>query len=545
MRSPWHIGAAVAIVVVAVARVVATYDVFSHTVDEPPHIAAGLEWLERGQYTFEVQHPPLARIAVAIGPYLAGTRLQDLGSMREEGVAALYDRGAYRANLARARLGTLPFLILSCIAVWAWSTRLFGATAGVWSLLVYSLVPPVLAHAGLATTDMALSGSLLAALALAAAWSDRPSYGLALLVGAATGIAVLSKFTALVFVPLGIAAIVAMSPLVMSRRAADPRQPWGRVALQALAGGGCALLVVWAGYRFSAFYPSSLGGLVPWPAPELVDGVRAVASHNAEGHPTYLLGERGMTGWPHFFLVALAVKTPIALFVLAGLGATAAARATRGSPDRRWVAPVLAAALILLSVLPARINLGVRHVLPIYALLSVVAGVGVTGVWSSARVRHGGRAAVVALLLWLGYGSATAHPDYLTYFNALAGSRPDRVLNGSDFDWGQDFNRLVDSAKSRGLDSVWVAVRHPTEDVRKQGLPDMRRLPPDSMVTGWVAVPDFHAKSILHDGFTWTNAFTPVLQVGKTIRVYHITSQDLARRGTEPGSRPLDDAAPP
>src|SRR3954470_3884500 len=58
--------------IVASGRIVATYSVFNHTFDEPAHIATGMEWLDRGSYSWEPQHPPLARVLTALGPYLMG-----------------------------------------------------------------------------------------------------------------------------------------------------------------------------------------------------------------------------------------------------------------------------------------------------------------------------------------------------------------------------------------------------------------------------------------------------------------------------------------
>src|SRR5580765_4696269 len=65
---------AIAAVLLATVRIAATYRVFSHTLDEPAHIGAGMEWLDKKAYTWEPQHPPLARVAAAIGPYLLGAR---------------------------------------------------------------------------------------------------------------------------------------------------------------------------------------------------------------------------------------------------------------------------------------------------------------------------------------------------------------------------------------------------------------------------------------------------------------------------------------
>ena len=44
------------------------YGTFSETVDEPVHIAAGMQWLDRGAYTYQVANPPPERIAAAVAP---------------------------------------------------------------------------------------------------------------------------------------------------------------------------------------------------------------------------------------------------------------------------------------------------------------------------------------------------------------------------------------------------------------------------------------------------------------------------------------------
>src|ERR1700689_161302 len=58
-----------ALVAIASARIITTYTVFNHTVDEPAHIACGMEWLDRGTYHYEAQHPPLSRVMMAILPH--------------------------------------------------------------------------------------------------------------------------------------------------------------------------------------------------------------------------------------------------------------------------------------------------------------------------------------------------------------------------------------------------------------------------------------------------------------------------------------------
>src|SRR5271155_3335297 len=89
----------------ASARIVTTYTVFNHTVDEPAHIACGMEWLDRGAYHYESQHPPLARVMTAILPrYIAKAHSWDRPEMFNEGAAVLYTGNDYDRTLALARL---------------------------------------------------------------------------------------------------------------------------------------------------------------------------------------------------------------------------------------------------------------------------------------------------------------------------------------------------------------------------------------------------------------------------------------------------------
>ncbi len=108
------------------------------------------------------------------------------------------------------------------------------------------------------------------------------------------------------------------------------------------------------------------------PAPELFAGIRDVLRHNAEGHPGYLLGTPSKTGFWYFYFVDLAVKTPLALLVLFFLGATFKGPA---APRRAWL-PLAFVIGIFAVALFSHINIGIRHVMPLYAGMAVTAAAG-------------------------------------------------------------------------------------------------------------------------------------------------------------------------
>ena len=114
MRTPWR-ALAVLIALTGAVAIATTYRTFSQTFDEPAHIASGMEWLDLGGYHYEAQHPPLARIAAAAGPYLIGARSTHNADQFREGNAILGADEHYRHTLAVARLGELPFFLALCL----------------------------------------------------------------------------------------------------------------------------------------------------------------------------------------------------------------------------------------------------------------------------------------------------------------------------------------------------------------------------------------------------------------------------------------------
>ena len=211
---------------------------------------------------------------------------------------------------------------------------------------------------------------------------------------------------------------------------------------------GC--LVVWAGYRFS-FGEVGFAHL-RLPAPELFAGLEQVRQHNAAGHPAYLLGARSQTGFWTYYLVALGVKTPLAFLALLGIGVAALWR-RRERSARLWT-PLAFSAGILLVALFSNINIGIRHILPIYAGLSVIAAVGLARMFESRIARKWVAWAGVVLALWLAASSLWSHPDYLPYFNELAGNQPEKILVDSDLDWGQNIIRLQHRLRELGAAQV-------------------------------------------------------------------------------------------
>ena len=533
---------------IAAVRIGSTWRVFNETTDEAYHIACGMQWLSTGRYTYETQHPPLARIVAALGPYLSGAKFSNLPTGYEEGRKLLDEAPDYYGLLTRARAGNLLFYFLGCLSVWLLARRCGGTIVAAVSVGVFTLIPVVLGHAGLATTDMALSASLVLAFWGWQQWLDRPSdLKRAGLAGMATGLAMVSKFSSVLFLP---AVLVPM--LVWRWRRKDLNLSGRRLGvLKAMACAAVAFFFVcWPLYRFDltpARVPPDrkfflldlliervgrhIGG-VQWmhnvaywflelhlPLAGMIRGIGEVYQHNWDGHSAYLFGHLSQQGWWYFFPIVLAIKTPIALAILAIIGAVVAFR----ERNRPAVECLMAAAAIVLVSMASNVNIGVRHVLPVYLLISVPAGLAVVRLWKRRKM------IATALCLWLAAGSVMAHPDYLADFNLLAMGKSERIVADSDLDWGQDLHRATLMLRERGVREAWIAYDGTAPPERETGIV-YRELPDNTRVRGWVVasmrrlyyVGARVQASGKPDPYAWVKTLTPTMRAGRSIVIFDL-----------------------
>jgi 4-amino-4-deoxy-L-arabinose transferase-like glycosyltransferase len=533
------------LILVACLLAASTWRVFGHTWDEPEHLAAGMELLDAGKYEFDTEHPPLARALIALGPHLAGSH--SFGTPppdgTQEGVAILYDGGHYDRTLALARLGTLPFLALLLYSMWLWARRVAASEGeALLGVLLLACVPPIIGHAALAALDIPGTATTLLALYLLQRWLVSGLLRDSLLFGLATGVAFGTKLSAIPFIGLGmlvlllLRAVLSVAPAAVSwqRRVAG-------LALMALATlvpltlayglRGLEVIALPPRFNWVMVYLFQNGGAGHQPVYTFIEhlhlpaawwnfaeGVMALKAHNDTGHLSFLLGNVKAGGWWYFYLVALAVKTPLPLLLSGSVGLYLLARdGLREANTWRMAPVVLFVTLLAFASLFSRINIGIRHVLILYPFLALGGAYALASTWRAwPRV---GTAVAALLVTWQVSTVATAYPDYFPYFNETV-SHPEHVLVDSDLDWGQDLKRLERRLAELKVPSVSLAYQG-TADLARETLPPFVRLPPRQPVKGWVAIT---ALSREHEpaGYAWLDPYRPVERVGKTIDLYFI-----------------------
>jgi 4-amino-4-deoxy-L-arabinose transferase-like glycosyltransferase len=580
--------ATIVVALLGLACLTSTRRTLSGTFDESNHLAAGLEWWQFGTYTQWTENPPLARLAIAALPYWHGMRLPERAAWEprthdwdrswEVGSDLLYAGEGFERNLARARQGTLPFFLLTLTLVWLLADGRRRPLAGFVAVALTATLPSLIAHGALATTDVAFAAMFLLATLALRRWFVAPTVPRALLLGAAGGLALLTKFSVVAFLPVTALAFAGARWLARSpaRPLRDDRPlPWralaGQLALLFVAG----FLTTWAGYRFSfgridALTPEVKGwlhllppvgervGLVgallrtPLPMPELWHGLRFLAVHDATGHDAYLLGKNSEHGFVAFYPLALLVKTPLPLLLL--IGATIPLLANRRAADWPARAMALAALGILLVSLRSHVNLGIRHV---FVLLPLLAVAGARAADDAVARANGGRRWLMAVglgvLVCVQAGDAVAAREKeLGFFNALAGSDPAAILLDSDLDWGQDLFLLRREVKARGVDLLKIGF-FGTLRLCQHDLPRLEGLVPGRPTTGWIAISEnyyrhrstfmllkdpcdrrstYDSEQVAPLPFAWLRAFQPVAIVGSSVRLYHLVDGQSPDRPT-------------
>jgi tetratricopeptide (TPR) repeat protein len=448
----------------------------SQTWDEGNHIYAGYRSWKAADFGLNPEHPPLAKLlatAPLLGMPLRVPELQDRFFKREAylgGRAFVFGNDA-EAILLRARLAASLLTLALAAVAFAAAREMFGTGAAFVALTLLAFDPNVLAHGALVTTDVGVSCFLLAAVYAFYRYLKAPSAGRLLLAGLLAGLALATKHTGLLVAPM-LALPVLVEWLMSSRAAGEPPTRRGlRLALALLLAGAVAVAVLWSFYGFR--YAGRPRGLAL--NPPLAEWVRQVRPRPArllaaasrgrllpesylygmadvlltnDIYTSYLLGKVYPHGVWFYFPIAFAIKSTLAFLVLPLVVLVAIARRLLGRREVLFLA--LPPSFYLLVAMDSRMNIGLRHLLPVYGFLAVLGG---GAAWALARERRGARYLLGGMLLLHVGSSLRAFPAGMAYSNELWGgpAHTYRHLSDSNVDWGQQLKSLRRYLDQRGV----------------------------------------------------------------------------------------------
>ncbi len=554
-----------------ISLTVFSYTRESATWDEPQFVLSGyLGW--QADHRVVPEHPPLVQMWAAL-PLLAQPDIrvpaqglpttiddrwlynqqyfftQDFFYKQNDADRLLY-RSRFMIVLLGVGLGALLFF---------WARDLGGYWCGVAALALYCAEPNLSAHARLVTTDFGLTTFFCGTLYFL--WRTTRELTWFNMSGLAAffALAQVSKFTALLLGP-----IVFILLGWHACRGAPWKSRLGGRAEWATRGGkwlitgaivcGLALttwFAVWAAYGFR-YAPAPApakpmmamdSSLAAGKSPKVSKVLNWVDSHRllpnlytqgflagqlkAKERAAFLAGKYSTTGWWYFFPVAFLIKTPIVILILFLTGLVAC---VYWRP--KWLATgmfLLIPVLIYFAVaIATSLNIGLRHLLPIYPLVLMIAAVAV------AELMHRGRSWLLAgAVAAAALETAWVYPHYLAFFNALAGgpSNGHKYLVDSSLDWGQDLaglKRWMSRYNVRQVGLSYFGVADPAYyQIKFTPLPGMPFYP-DALVPelpGYIAVSVTNLRGVYLDDagrafYRPLLARRPVATIGHSIHIY-------------------------
>jgi 4-amino-4-deoxy-L-arabinose transferase-like glycosyltransferase len=453
----------------------------SQTFDESAHMYSGMGYWKHGNYGVNPEHPPLVKLLAALPLLSLHPAVPDpplmffRGASGAGGVRFLYSNDAERM-LFRSRVAASLITLLLAWVIFAMASEMFGAGAGLLALLIFVFEPNFLANGALVATDVAAACGMLAAIWMFYRYAKQRTLLRLLICGVVTGLALAAKHSTLILFVL----LLLLAGTELIRRQGAPAslmRETGRWIGSLAAIAVIAVAVLWSFYGFHyrarpaiipplAVYVKSLHH--PWREhltlalshshllPEAyVYGLSDIEVISSQGRPTYLLGHLYPTGHWFYFPTTFLVKSTLGFLALLGLSLFAGNLWAREKRRELLFLAVPALTYFGCSVL-SHLDLGLRHILPVYVFLIVLAG---AGAWGWMQRSRAWKWAVIALLTFHAVSSLHAYPFYLSYSNeAWGGPRNTyKYLSDANVGWTSGLKALHGYIEKNHITNCWFA----------------------------------------------------------------------------------------
>jgi hypothetical protein len=452
-RAPWwlHVLAGALIAAFFLQSFLASR-IKSPSSDEPPHIAAGLSYIQKDVFVPNPQHPPLLKEMAAVSLLLAGIRLPDSpvanqmlveprGYQNEWSVGNdLIGHGGPRRVMFWARLPLILLSTLLGLLIYLWGRQMLGDAAAIGALFLCVLDPNLVAHSEFVTTDMGMT--VFTTLFFFSLWRylRRPGWARLLWCGLAMGMMLCAKFSAVLMVP--VAALLMLAAAI--RPPSTEEQSTGKRLALALV--HFAVMCVVAALVIMVIYrsPSGLSGYRY--------GLGTVYADHKSDYLSFMAGQL-QHRFASYFAVAFLLKEPFAALVAIVLGSAVLIRGRQLTGLDKLFVFLPPAVLFIACTLEAE-NIGIRYLIPAFPFFHLAGGAGLAWLIQSRSKWAIGLAAV--LCVWIVVAAAAIYPDHLSYFNEAACLLQDpgelgwdggtrcgpRWLDDSNVDWGQGLEQL-------------------------------------------------------------------------------------------------------
>ncbi len=418
-----------------------------------------------------------------------------------------------------ARLGPILLTLLLIALIYICARELVGEWWALLPAFIFGLSPTVLAHGHYVTTDVGAAFGILLGIYTYGRYLISPSRRKLIIAGLAFGVAQLLKFSAALLGPFFLLLITVyyVTTLVRDWRNTPEGTRSRRFWKRALNYYGSTILifiigfvlVVYPVYLFTTWnYPiqkqqtdttyilASYGGgptpagkichisrcpadldiwltgnYVTRPYAQFLLGVLMAVQRTSGGSTIYFMGQVVNDGGWLYFPTLYALKEPVPIIILVLLASILAVMSIYRTLRRKYpkftdyletniveFSMFLFIVLYIAYSMHSTLNIGIRHLLPIFPLAYILATASLKKWVTEGGTKRALKLGVIALLLaWFAFEVASAYPYYLSYFNGFVGtSNGYKYVTDSNYDWGQDLQRLGTFVRQKNIDKIAV-----------------------------------------------------------------------------------------
>lgn len=508
----------------------------SITWDEPLHIASGYAKLITGDYRMNTEHPPLIAIIESAPLLLLKPTLTLDDSWTNKNMIEFTKKFFFEDNknpkqmLFYSRMPMILITILLGIIMYFWTKKMFGTTAALITLALYTFEPNILAHGILTTTDMGFT--FFAILALCGYWKffNSPTNKNLFLASITMGLAQLTKYTAIFLWPAYLIitlahrkkiyfhtkslCIIALTSILIIN-AAYLFQGTGTPIAESMRKDTTLNKELYSPEKtfsqdsISWFIADKIPSVLPY---HYIKGLGFVINEGKSPNQNLVMGKSYENGALHYFVSAFAVKTTIAILLLLTLAIFLPQKNIRGTIN--WPFILIPAITILTALSIATKQTGIRYALIIIPLLII---------WISGRICNTKAFAnkyfkTILYIIVAGHAisSLAAFPNYIAYYNEFIGIENGwKYFTDSNTDWGQDFDKLVSYVKCKPETKIQYSG---TTDLAFYGIEKNKAK--EKCDTGTLAI---SAQTTANKNFEWLKKYEPFEKIGKSILLYNIT----------------------
>jgi len=538
------------------------------TPDELGETGAGITMLKNHEWVFRTGRmaPPLPFYleAIPLSFFKFNESIWSLDYDLQRGIDIIYsEKGEQILYWIR-----FPFILLSLLLaffVYKWAKELYGIKAGFLALLLYSFNPMILATSNISNQDIIATTFTFIAFYYFWRYIKYPTKSSLIISGITFGLAILSKFTTLILIPL----FILIGLFVIYQKKIKFSKMIFSLFIIFLIG----FLMLWGSYGFetktlSESIPESRYDRVydklneilpenefikskafyiieniPIPLSSYFYNVGVLHEFISHGFSSFFMGKYFIEGLSYFYIVSFIIKSPIPLLILILLSIIFFNKTKSKDLIGEYFLIIFVASYFIYWSFIGNLSAVFRHMLPTFPFIFVFVSKIVNLKFKNLNLRYYFKIFIILLIIWYVLSSILIYPHYLAYFNEFVGGPNNgyKYMVDSNLDWGQDLKGLKQYMAKNDIEhiklSYFGAGSVEYYNISYTYLPSPLNVsffkPPEGYVEecgyteGLLAVSATNLQGLYLENrscYNWLKEYEPINKIGYSIFIYDLPS---------------------